>query len=175
MNDMLNKAKSAATDLVTSTANKIADTAKENKPTAEGMKRTADFLVDTASRTATELGRLGKDALKTDMAKDAAAGAAIGAVVAVPIPLIGPIAGAVVGAGLGVYKNIRQSGTSHAEVMPPPQALTAASETPLIEVVATTPSPTDKFAELTKLHELKVNGILTEEEFASEKQKILNR
>ncbi|MEO6855259.1 MAG: SHOCT domain-containing protein [Rhodoferax sp.] len=175
MKDMLNKAKTTAIDLVATTASKITDAAKDNKPTPQGIKRAADFLADTARKATSELSRLGKDALKTDMAKDAAAGAAIGAAVAVPIPFVGPIAGAVVGAGLGVYKNIRQSGASsntHSAI--PPHPLSGALEAPLIDVAATSPSTKDRFEELTKLYELKVKGVLTEEEFASEKQKILN-
>ena len=130
------------------------------------------MAIDTAGKVAGEVGRLGKDVLKSDMAKDAAAGAAIGAVIAVPVPLIGPMAGAVIGAGLGVYKNIMRPSERRAErpmhepILQPP---------PVIDVIATDKAGLDKFEELNKLHELKVNGVLTEEEFASEKKKILDR
>ncbi len=162
MKNFFNKAKSKADDLVTS--------AKEMSPGPGDIKRAADFLVDAASKTATEVGRLGKDALKTDMAKDATAGAAIGAVVAVPIPLVGPIAGAVVGVGLGVYKSIKQG--AKLERIEPLAHDTSAT---IIEVESKIVSSVDKFEELSKLHDLKVKGVLTEEEFAAEKKKILDR
>jgi hypothetical protein len=146
------------------------DKAKSMSPNSGDVKRAADFLVDTASKTATEISRLGKDALKTDMAKDAAAGAAIGAVVAVPVPVIGPIAGAVVGASLGVYKNIKKGPTS-----PSVEALPNNSSATIAETENKPASSADKFEELSKLHDLKVNGVLTEEEFAAEKKKILDR
>lgn len=162
MKDLFNKAKSKAGDLVTS--------AKDMGPDAGDIKRAADFLVDAASKTATEVGRLGKDAFKTDMAKDAAAGAAIGAAVAVPIPLVGPIAGAVVGAGLGVYKNIKQGPKTERPVVLPND--TASN---VIEAESKIVPSVDKFEELSKLHDLKVKGVLTEDEFAAEKKKVLDR
>ena len=104
------------------------------------------------------------------MAKDATAGAAIGAVVAVPIPLVGPIAGAVVGAGLGVYKSIKQG--AKLERIEPLAHDTSAT---IIEVESKIVSSVDKFEELSKLHDLKVKGVLTEDEFAAEKKKVLDR
>lgn len=162
MKDLLNKAKM-----------KVSQLATDMRPDAKDVKRTADLAVDMASRAASEVSRLGKDALKTDMAKDAAAGAAIGAAVAVPVPVIGPVAGAVIGAGLGVYKNITRPSASQAT---PP--VTLPSPTPNANVIDVTPTASpvlDKYEELTKLHELKVKGVLTEEEFAAEKKKILDR
>ncbi len=161
MKDMLNKAKAKAGQL-----------SRDLRPEAADIKRSADLAIDTAGKVAGEVGRLGKDVLKSDMAKDAAAGAAIGAVIAVPVPLIGPMAGAVIGAGLGVYKNIMRPNERRAErpvhepILQPP---------PVIDVIATDKAGLDKFEELNKLHELKVNGVLTDEEFASEKKKILDR
>jgi hypothetical protein len=169
MKDMFKRAKGAAGELVSSTANKLTESAAKYAPERGDIKGVADYLVDTASKTATELSRLGKDALKTDLAKDAAAGAAIGAVVAVPIPIVGPIAGAVVGAGLGVYKNLRQTG--HAAPGDPSKSQLP---THVVDVQAVAvPSAENKFAELEKLHELKVKGVLTEEEFTAEKKKVL--
>jgi len=133
-------------------------------------KSKADLLVDSASRAAAEAGRLGKGALKTDMVKDAAAGAAIGAAVAVPIPLVGPIAGAVVGAGLGVYKNIKQGPKTER-----PVALPDDTSPTVIEAESKIVPSVDKFEELSKLHDLKVKGVLTEDEFAAEKKKVLDR
>lgn len=146
--------------------------ATELRPEVADVKRTADRAVDIASKAANGLGRLGKDALKTDLAKQAAAGAAVGAVVAIPVPLIGPMAGAVIGAGLGVYKSITRPDTRQAaqpviQSSPPPVEV--------IDVIPTTKIVEDKYSELTKLHDLKVKGVLTEEEFAAEKKKILDR
>jgi hypothetical protein len=168
MKDFLNKAKTAAGDMVTTSIDRVTEAAKNNRPTADDVKRTADFLVDSAGKAASELGRLGKDALRSDLAKDAAAGAAIGAVVALPIPLVGSATGAIVGAGLGVYKNIRGGDNNRANEAPPKQLAAPSAE----------PAPatsSDRFEDLAKLHDLKVKGILTEEEFAAEKKKILDR
>ncbi|OYU10374.1 MAG: hypothetical protein CFE38_17765 [Comamonadaceae bacterium PBBC1] len=104
------------------------------------------------------------------MAKDAAAGAAIGAAVAVPIPLVGPIAGAVVGAGLGIYKNIKQGPQTER-----PVALPNDTSSNVIEAESKIVPSVDKFEELSKLHDLKVKGVLTEDEFAAEKKKVLDR
>jgi hypothetical protein len=156
--------------LITSTADKISETAKDLRPEPGDFKRGVDFVVDTTSKAATQLGQLGKEALKTGMAKDAAAGAAIGAVIAVPVPLIGPIAGAVIGAGLGVYKNIvRGPSTPHDNGA----ARKITSE--VVDVQSTAVPRPDRFEELSKLHALKVQGVLTEDEFAAEKKKILDR
>lgn len=166
MKDFLNKARDKASDLMSSGIEK----ARELTPDSADIKRAADTLVDSASKAASEVKQLGQDALKTDMAKDAAAGAAIGAVVAVPVPVVGPIAGAIVGAGLGVYKNVRQVPKSGSPSAPP--RLPAA---PVIEAESREVPHLDKYEELTKLHDLKVKGILTEEEFATEKKKVLDR
>ena len=170
MKDFLNKAKSAAGGFITVSVDKATEVAKDNRPTLGDAKRAADFLVDKAEITASELSRLGKDALRTDLAKDAAAGAAIGAVLAVPVPLVGPIAGAVVGAGLGVYKSVRSGSNSRR---------TEVQQSRLQPQLEAPESPkkagTDKFGELVKLHDLKVKGILTDEEFNSEKKKVLDR
>lgn len=160
MKDLLNKAK-----------DKVVDVASGLRPEAGDLKRAADFVVDTASKAATEINQLGKEAIKTDLAKDAAAGAAIGAVVAVPVPVIGPVAGAVFGAGLGVYKSIKHGPKQSRADLPPSEAPAAIA----VDVESKVVSAGDKFEELNKLHELKTKGILTEEEFAAEKKKILDR
>ena len=170
MKNIFSDARNKMGGLAATTFEKVSAATKDMRPEPDDIRRAADFLVDTASKTATEVRRLGKDALKTDLAKDAAAGAAIGAVVAVPVPLIGPIAGAVVGAGLGVYKNITRGPTAN-------QPLPIASDvSPVVIDAVTTPVHThDKFEELNKLHELMTKGILTEEEFKAEKKKVLDR
>jgi hypothetical protein len=166
MKDFLNKVKDKASNLMTSGMDK----ARELTPDSTEIKRAADALVDSASKAATEVKQLGQEALKTDMAKDAAAGAAIGAVVAVPVPLIGPIAGAIVGAGLGVYKNIRQAPKGGANDAPPRLPPAQIIEAEIREVPSL-----DKYEELSKLHDLKVKGILTDDEFNTEKKKVLDR
>ena len=161
MKEILNKAKEKAGQL-----------SRDLRPDAADIKRKADYAIDAAGKVAGEVGRLGKDVLKTDMARDAAAGAAIGAVIAVPVPLIGPVAGAVIGAGLGVYKNItRPSAPKSAES----EASSDKQLPSVIEVTAAEKADSDKLEEIGKLHDLKVKGALTEEEFAAEKTKILNR
>ena len=158
MKESFNKAKDKAIQL-----------AQDLAPEASDIKRSADFAIDAAGKLGTALRGLGQDAWKSGMAKDAAAGAAIGAVIAVPVPIIGPIAGAVVGAGLGVYKNIVHGDTPQA-----PSETQRPDDSKIIEMEITAPA-TDRFEELNKLHELMVKGALTEEEFAVEKKKILDR
>lgn len=158
MKEILNKVREKASQL-----------SRDARPKPENIKRSADFAMDAAGKVAGEVGRMGKGAMKSDLAKDAAAGAAIGALVAVPVPVIGPIAGAVIGAGLGVYKNIMRGGSSTAP-RPPQQP-----DNPLLIDVNTAPSSAEKFEDLNRLHELKVKGALTDEEFAAEKKKILDR
>lgn len=161
MKEILNKAKAKAGQL-----------SRDLRPDAADIKRSTDYAIDAASKVAGQVGRLGKDALKTDMARDAAAGAAIGALVAVPVPVIGPMAGAVIGAGLGVYKNITRPSTNRSAE---PSPLLTSQPVTVIDVVASEQTPTDKFEELSKLHDLKVKGALTSKEFAAEKKKILDR
>lgn len=87
--------------------------------------------------------------------RDAAAGAAIGAIIAIPVPLIGPITGAAVGAAIGVVRNFFRKGTV------PPAA-------------ETDHRPGDLYAALLKLGELRDKGILTEEEFDTQKRRLLS-
>ena len=117
MKEILNKAKEKAGQL-----------SRDLRPDAADIKLSADYAIDAASKVAGEVGRLGKGALKTDMAKDAAAGAAIGAVIAVPVPVIGPMAGAVIGAGgapvvepvgAPVCQPARRAGAAPGDVAPP--------------------------------------------------------
>ena len=161
MKDFLNKAKAKADQL-----------SRDFQPEIAGVKRTSDYLVDAGGKFAGEVVRLGKDVLKSDMAKEAAAGAAVGAVIAVPVPIIGPIAGAVIGGSLGFYKNITRPSSI---VALPAIAAPVTQQLPVIDVVATEQPVRDKFEELDKLFDLKVKGVLTDEEFLAEKTKILNR
>jgi len=166
MKELLNTAKDKAGALVTTGVEK----AKQMAPEADDVKRAAQHALDSTINAAHEVGQLGKEAMKTDMAKDAAAGAGIGAVLAVPIPGIGPLAGAVIGAGLGVYKNIRHG--------PNPASMDRKNNSApdgVIDVESKALVPPDKYEELNKLHDLKLRGVLTDEEFAAEKKKVLDR
>jgi hypothetical protein len=86
-------------------ATQIGDLNGDGKIDAEDWKIATDNAKKFAIAATDEAGKLGKAALRSDLAKDAAAGAAVGAVIAVPITIICPIAGATVGSILGAYKN----------------------------------------------------------------------
>jgi hypothetical protein len=165
MKDFFNKAKDKASNLMTSGVAK----AREHAPDQADIKRATNALVASASKVATDAKQRGQEALKTDMGKDAAMGAAIGAAVAVPVPLVGPVLGAIVGAGLGVYKNIWQAPKTGVDVSPPRLPVQ------IIEAESRELLPLDKYEELNKLYELKVKGVLTDDEFATEKKKVLDR
>lgn len=116
----------------------------------------AQVATEWAKRQALGLGgeaaRLGKAALRSDLAKDSAAGAAIGAAIAIPVPLIGPAVGAAIGATIGAYRNLAgKTGHSNMDI---------------------TKSP-DIHADLLKLQDLREKGILSEEEFQREKSRVL--
>lgn len=141
------------------------------KHTAEKASQTVSDIVESdtakaaikwskeaAATAADEAGRIGKEVARSDMVKDAATGAALGAAIAVPIPIIGPAVGAVVGAGLGMYKNAKS----------PAKPVQAKAESRLEH------TPADLYDELLKLDELHKKGILTDEEFAIQKKKVLN-
>ncbi len=140
---------------------------KDLLPDAAGINRSTGMAIDLGSRTASEVIRLGKDVLRSDLAKEAGAAAAVGALIAVPLPLVGPVAGAVVGASLGFYKYFMRG-------VGPAVRPQNVAEPVVVDVVAVS-SSADRFEALNKLHELKVNGVLTDEEFTTEKKKILDR
>lgn len=131
----------------------------------ENTKVAVRWLGDTATKTANEAGKLGKEVIQSEMAKDVAGGAAVGALIAVPIPVIGPAIGAVIGAGLGVYKNISKAQKREPSLMTPthPSAGTRGGE--YLEVST----------ELIKLDELRQKGIINDAEFDDQKKKILAR
>lgn len=116
-------------------------------------KRTAVIAADEATR-------LGKKAAGTEVAKEAAAYAAVGAAVAVPIPLIGPVGGAIVGAGFAVFKSFKKK---EVKVDEPSVVVTSAQNF----------SPVGVSDELFKLAVLRDKGILTEDEYASQKSRLL--
>lgn len=154
MFDKIKKLGKGTKDALSSTAVLVGDLNGDGKVDAEDARIAADWAKKTASSIGGEASRLGKEALRSDLAKDAASGAAIGAVVAVPVPVIGPVAGAAIGAGVGVYKNMTKKESS---------PLSGKGE-----------SKVDIHAELLKLDDLRQKNIISEAEFESQKEKILD-
>lgn len=155
MSEKLNNLVGKVKDAVSATVVLVGDLNGDGKVDHEDAKIAAEWAKTRASVAVDEAGKIGKEAMHSDMVKDAAAGAAVGAVVAIPVPVIGPLAGAAIGAGLGVYKNItkKESGAS--------QAKSANNES------------SDVHAKLLKFHDLKEKGIITEAEFEIQKSKLL--
>ena len=145
-----------AKETISSTAVVVGDLNGDGKVDEEDARIAASWIRNTAESIGDEASRLGKEAMRSDLAKDAASGAAIGAVIAVPVPIIGPLAGAAIGAGFGVYKNLTKKN------QPSPMGLDH------------TAAPKDFHTELLKLDDLKQKGILSESEFEIQKKKILN-
>jgi hypothetical protein len=149
-------------------SDKAAALVQEHKPNEQELGAAKAWVKKAATVSAEAAVRLGKEAMKSDIAQDAAKGAAVGSVVAMPVPLIGPALGAVVGAGIGVYANLtrdNQKGSQSIQSAPFDQAA-------IIDVAAAPPK--DVYAELLKLDDLLKKGILTQAEFDQQKTKILN-
>ncbi len=153
MLDKLKAMAGKAKDAVSAAATAVGDLNGDGVVDEKDAQIAADWARRTAGSIADEAGRLGKQAIRSDLAKNAAAGAAVGAVVSIPIPLIGPVAGATVGAGIGIYKSLTQKST--------PQILQA-------------PPRIDIHAELLKLGDLRERGMLTDGEFETQKRKLLS-
>ena len=144
-----------AKDAISKTAVLVGDLNGDGKVDEEDARIAAEWAKKKAASAGNEASKLGKVAMRSDLAKDAATGAGIGAVVAVPVPVIGPLAGAAIGAGMGVYKNLTKPN------QPTPVVIEQAA------------SPKDVHAELLKLDELKQKKIITDAEFEAQKKKIL--
>ncbi|MEN8447600.1 MAG: SHOCT domain-containing protein [Cyanobacteria bacterium J06555_13] len=145
--DLTDKAKKN----IASTANQVGEFAER-----EDVRSAAKGLKQTAATVGKEAARFGKEAAQSDLAKDAGAGAAVGAVMAVPVPLVGPMIGATAGATLGIYKNLARSTPS---------------------VVVSEPEkkqPVDVHGELLKFDDLRQKGIISDDEFSSMKNSLLN-
>jgi len=155
MFDKLKRFGEKAKEVTSSAAVLVGDLNGDGKVDEADARIAAEWAKKTASAIGAEAGRLGKEAARSEMAKDAAAGAAVGAVVAIPVPVIGPLAGAAIGAGVGVYKNLTKKPSSAGALGSP-------------EI-----SP-DVHAELLKLDELRQKGIITEAEFEAEKKRLLD-
>ncbi|MDO8834489.1 MAG: SHOCT domain-containing protein [Vicinamibacterales bacterium] len=157
MFDKLKSLARKAKDTVSSTAVLVGDLNGDGKVDEEDARIAAEWTKKTSSSLCDEVGKLGKGAIRSDLAKDAASGAAIGAVVAIPVPIIGPMVGAAIGAGLGVFKNFTKTN------QPSPVVRDHASSV-----------PKDVHAELLKLYDLMQKGIISEVEFEAQKKKILS-
>jgi hypothetical protein len=155
MLDKIKKAAQQAKDAVATATVLVGDLNGDGKVDQEDARVAADWAKRTASSIGDEAAKLGKETLRSPLVKDVAAGAAVGAAIAIPIPVVGPAAGAVVGAGIGVYTNLtRKGGTS-----PAPADSRAIQK--------------DIHADLLKLDDLRQKSIITEEEFESQKTKLL--
>jgi TPR repeat protein len=131
----------------------VGDLNGDGKVDAQDAQIAAEWAKRQAIGLGSEAARLGKAALRSDLAKDSATGAAIGAAIAIPVPLIGPAAGAAIGATIGAYRNLSgNKGLSNMDVA----------------------KPSDIHADLLKLQDLREKGILSEEEFQREKIKLLD-
>lgn len=156
MFDKLKQLGEKAKNAISSTAVLVGDLNGDGKVDAEDARIAAEWAKKTATSIGDEASKLGKEAMRSDLAKDAAAGAAVGAVVAVPVPIIGPLAGAAIGAGVGVYKNLNQKGQ------------------PTSSVTRESSQSKDVHAELLKLDDLRQKNIISDAEFEDEKKKILD-
>ncbi|MFZ2909280.1 MAG: SHOCT domain-containing protein [Candidatus Desulfobacillus denitrificans] len=156
MLDKLKKLGKKAKGAISSATVLVGDLNGDGKVDAEDARVAAEWAKKQATCIGDEASKLGKAAIRSDLAKDAAAGAAVGAVVAVPLPVIGPLAGAAIGAGVGVYKNLNQKG------QPAASTTRESSQT------------NDAHAELLKLDDLRQKGIISDAEFETEKKKILD-
>lgn len=172
MKDKLSQMAINASRAVSVAAKKTADYVQSYKPTEQDLAQVKALALKAGKMVADETVALGKDVAQSKTFKDAARGAGVGALAAIPIPVIGPAVGAVIGAGAGVYFGSR--GPSQAQ---PPALLPSAPASPpqavLIDVVAEPPK--DLYAELLKLDELRQKGLLTNEEFEVQKQKLLQK
>lgn len=152
MLDKLKQVGNAAKAAVNKTAVHLGDLNGDGKVDEQDARIAAEWAKKQAVSLGNEAARLGKEAVRSDLAKDAAAGAVVGAAIAIPVPVIGPMAGAAIGATIGTYRNLTGK-TNNSGSMPP--------------------KPQDLHAELLKLQDLREKGILTDEEFQCEKKRVL--
>jgi Short C-terminal domain len=170
MKDKLSQMASWAGKTVTSAANKTADFVQSHKPSEEDLEHAKALAVKAGKAVADQTVALGKEVMQSKTFKDAAKGAGVGALAAIPIPVIGPAVGAVIGASAGVYigRNMPQPSRQQAlPLAPEPQNLA------YIDVVAEPPK--DLYVELLKLDELRQKGLLTSDEFETQKQKLIQK
>lgn len=133
----------------------VGDLNGDGKVDEEDARIARDHAAQALSVATNEAGRLAKSVARAPLTKDVATYAAAGAVIAIPLPFIGSAIGAAVGAGLGLWRNM----TRH--------------ETLAVSSPDAFASSTDPLAELERLHGLKEKGVITDDEFLSQKRKLL--
>jgi len=166
--DLASKFGSKAGVALVSATTKATTFVQEHKPDEQQVGQAKAWVKKAATDTAVEATRIGKEVVRSDLAKDAAKGAAVGAAIAVPVPVFGPAIGAVVGAGIGVFVNLtRTAPTTQKSVdePAPPNSQT--------DQLAPTAPVKDVYVELVKLDDLLKKGILTQAEFDAQKAKVL--
>lgn len=121
-------------------------------------------VVDWTKKAGAELKshavELGHSLQETDLGRTVTKGAIAGAVAGVPLPVIGPISGAVIGAAAGAYLNLKHGVGSHSKVGGP--------DSPHIPDTTVTET-------LSKLDQLRQEGVITDAEFQEQKAKLLKR
>lgn len=137
------------------TATLVGDLNGDGKVDAQDAKIARDHAAQALSVATNEAGKLATSVARAPLTKDVATYAAAGAVIAIPLPFIGSAIGAAAGAALGLWRNMTRHETL---AVPAPDA---------------SPASKDPIAELERLHGLKEKGIITEDEFLSEKRKLL--
>lgn len=172
MKDKLSQMALKAGRVVSAAASKTADYVQTHKPTEQDLAQAKAMALKAGKVVADETVALGKEVAQSQTFKDAAKGAGVGAVAAIPIPIIGPAVGAVIGAAAGVYLGSRRQPQSQPPALPP-SASASHQQAVLIDVAAEPPK--DLYAELLKLDELRQKGLLTNEEFDMQKQKLLQK
>jgi hypothetical protein len=75
---------------ISETAVLVGDLNGDGKVDHEDAKIAAEWAKKTGNMVVDETAKLGKEAMRSEMAKDAAAGAVVGAAIAIPLPVIGP-------------------------------------------------------------------------------------
>lgn len=157
---------------VSAAANKTADYVQTHKPTGQDFAQAKAVALKAGKAVAGETVALGKEVTQSKTFKDAAKGAGVGALAAIPIPIIGPAVGAVIGAGAGIYLGSRNQPHAQSTALPP-SAPVPHYQPVLTDVVPE--QPKDLYVELLKLDELRQKGLLTNEEFEVQKQKLLQK
>ena len=167
--DLASQLGSKAGEALSSATAKASTFVQEHKPDEQQIYQAKAWVKRAAADTAVGATRMGKEVMRSDLAKDAAKGAVVGAANAVPLPIVGPAISAVVGAGIGVYANLTRTAPTiqkSADALAPQHSQT--------DQVASTPPVKDVYAELLKLDDLLKKGILTQAEFDSQKAKVLD-
>ena len=162
-----------ARQAVSSAANKTTDYVRAHKPTESDWENAKTVTLGAGNAVAKEAAELGRQAAQSKTFKDAAKGAGVGALIAVPIPLVGPALGAIVGAGAGIFLSLKRP--TQTQVLPPAYQPPPPSQQQPVWVDVPAQIPKDLYTELLKLDELRQKGLLTNEEFEVQKQKLIQK